>query len=336
MVFPNLSNIIAEEVQGNYEFEHRDVNGYNTLYLKKDGVVIMYDMVNRPIKDIYESNLNNAIGDVLICGLGCGFSIFPIKDLPEVNSITVIENDATIISLMAPYLDGVTIIEADANSYVPDMMYDFIFLDIWGNSNNLIEKYSHTLRYQLFLKVDGIINYLDLEKYYTIKPSLPVYWQPPSISLGDLELNGVTMYLSDGAGYHCTFDANSSDEIVLNIHLDKNGTLYDGSELEICMNNQLFNSDPTGKNVIIVIDYAFVMPEGVDNANTKLSGSVEKEFDVNGRTANRLYCDHISGIEGEAGATQLQLTIKRKSSGAGSDTYPDDWDLYTLEIKKHY
>ncbi len=170
MIFPNLANIIAEEVQGNCEFVHMDVSGYNTLYLKKDGDVVMYDMANRPLKDIYEQNLNNLTGDVLICGLGVGFSVFPIKDLAEVDSVTVIENDATIISMMAPYLSGVTIINADANTYTPTKKYDSIFLDIWED-NNIIEKYSHTLRYQTFLKDGGYINYLDFEKYYTIKPS---------------------------------------------------------------------------------------------------------------------------------------------------------------------
>lgn len=170
LVFPNLASTISEETQGIYSFVHRDVGGYNTLYLEKSGVVIMYDMAQRPLKDVYESNLENLVGDVLICGLGVGFSVFPIKDLPAVDSVTVIENDATIISMMTPYLSGVTIINADANTYVPTQKYDAIFLDIWDD-NNVIEKYSHTLRYQTFLKGGGFINYLDFDKYYTIQPS---------------------------------------------------------------------------------------------------------------------------------------------------------------------
>ena len=169
MVFPNLSEIIAEEINGDYSFEHVLVDGYNTLYLKKSSEVLMYDMVNRPVKSIYEANLNNLVGDILICGLGIGFSIFPIKDLPAVKSITVIEKDATIIEMMQPYLPDVTFINADALTYIPLNTYNAIFLDIW-NINDRLEKYSETIRYKQYLKPEGYINFLDFEKYYDISP----------------------------------------------------------------------------------------------------------------------------------------------------------------------
>lgn len=169
MEFTNLADIIAEEVQGEYSFVHEDRGGYNALCLKKSGKVIMYDMANRPIKDIYESNLNHLQGDVLICGAGCGFAIFPIKDLPAVKSITVIENDATIIAMLQPYLPGVIFIDADATSYKPTQKYDSIFLDIWDH-NNPLKKYSDTIRYKEFLSVGGYINYLDFESHHHIVP----------------------------------------------------------------------------------------------------------------------------------------------------------------------
>jgi len=168
MTFPNLANIISEEAQGDYSFEHIDKDGYNTLYFTKLNKVIMYDMVNRPIKNIFEQHMNNLTGDVLICGLGCGFSIFPIKDLPTVKSITVIENDATIIAMMQPYLEGVTIIEADATMYKPLQTYDSILLDIWEHENNDI-KYNETIRYYKYLNTGGYLNYVDFRCYCVIK-----------------------------------------------------------------------------------------------------------------------------------------------------------------------
>ena len=169
MTFPNLSDIIAAETQGEYTFEHIDIDGYNTLYLKHNEKVVMYDMANRPIKDIYEANMNLFSGDVLIAGAGIGFCVFPIKDLPGIKSITVLEEDATVIAMLQPYLPNVTFIQADATSYVPSKKFDSIFLDIWGTASNL-EKYSDTIRYKDFLSIGGYLNYLDFEAFYRIVP----------------------------------------------------------------------------------------------------------------------------------------------------------------------
>ncbi len=164
MVFSNLTETIAEETQGDYSFSHVDVAGYNTLYLKKLSNVIMYDMVNRPLKNIIEQHLSNLKGDVLICGLGCGFSVFPLLGSEDINSITVIENDATIIAMMEPYLPTVTIIEADATTYIPAQSFDSIYMDIWQH-NDIELKRNETIRYLKYLKIDGYLNYLNFNGF---------------------------------------------------------------------------------------------------------------------------------------------------------------------------
>lgn len=170
MTFPNIANIISEETQGNYSFEHIDKEGYNTLYLKDGANVIMYDMVDRPLKTIIEQHLEKLKGDVLICGLGCGFSIFPIIDSEDVDSITVIEKDATVIAMMQPYLPGVTIIEADATTYKPTQNYDSIYLDIWQH-NNIELKQNETIRYFEYLKTDGYLNFLNFDEFSVLNSS---------------------------------------------------------------------------------------------------------------------------------------------------------------------
>jgi len=160
MVFSNLSETISEQTLNDFSFEHIEVNGYTRLYLKKNDEVVMYDMCTRPIKEVYEKNMLEFSGDVLICGAGVGFCIFPIKDDVGINSITVIEKEQDIIDLLSPYLPGVTFICDDAKTYIPTQNYDAIFLDIWSESKTY-EKRVLLERYKEFLKGHRYINFLE-------------------------------------------------------------------------------------------------------------------------------------------------------------------------------
>ena len=160
MVFPILADIIAEETNGTYTFEHEDRYGYNSLILKKDGRIVMYDLCPRPIKETFRMNMENFHGDVLICGAGIGFCIFPIKDETRITSITVIEQSQEIIDMLSPYLPEVKFIKADALSYIPERLYNTIFLDIWESCTPSIQGVEER-RYREYLTPDGFINYLD-------------------------------------------------------------------------------------------------------------------------------------------------------------------------------
>lgn len=156
---PILSEIIPEETQGEYQFKHVQVGDYNRLYLYKGNEVIMYDCAKRPITEDYDFFLDNCWGDVLILGLGCGFAIFPLLDNPLVTSITVIENDPTVISMMSPYLPTVTITESDATIYKPVVKYDSILLDIWCE-HDIPRKFEQLRRYTTYLNDGGYIQYV--------------------------------------------------------------------------------------------------------------------------------------------------------------------------------
>ena len=78
----------------------------------------------------------HAKGDVLIAGLGIGMVLLGIQSKPEVTSITVVEKEQEIISLVTSHLplnDKVTIVHSDIFSYVPDRKFDTIYFDIWDN-----------------------------------------------------------------------------------------------------------------------------------------------------------------------------------------------------------
>ena len=243
MIFPNLASIIAEETQGNYKFKHLNIDGYNTLYMLYDDKVIMYDMVNRPIKSIYESNMNNFSGDILICGAGCGFSVFPIKDLTSVKSITIIENDPTVIAMLQPYLPNVTFIEADMKNYVPTTTYDTIFTDIWNDGDNL-EKYSETIRYQEFLNPGGYINYLDFDKFFNIVP----------VTITDIDYTI--------QGYHKKKTTNSfGDRSLVEYYSDYNEGFY--SNLKVRETRVYIRNTVTGITETISVDIEWIGVDGV-------------------------------------------------------------------------
>jgi spermidine synthase len=80
-----------------------------------------------------EKYIQLAHGDVLILGFGLGFNIVPISKKPEVTSVTVLEIEPEVISLVASQIalnEKVKIIIGDALTYKPDRFYDCIFWDI--------------------------------------------------------------------------------------------------------------------------------------------------------------------------------------------------------------
>jgi len=79
--------------------------------------------------------LEEAYGDILLTGLGLGVGVVFAYHNPKVSSITVIENNSTIIEKIAPMIcknmTRITpnVIEQDANMWVPDRHFDFAYID---------------------------------------------------------------------------------------------------------------------------------------------------------------------------------------------------------------
>lgn len=108
------------------------VENRHTLILRHEDLGIVMSDSTLEMEQMSEF-VKIAHGDVLIAGLGLGLVIDKIKH--KVDSITIIENSQDVIDLMpVPY----KIIKADINTYVPDRIYDCIWIDVWEN-------YWHTL-----------------------------------------------------------------------------------------------------------------------------------------------------------------------------------------------
>lgn len=163
-----------------------------------------------------------------------------------------------------------------------------------------------------------------------INSSKALKWHPPAFSLGSVVTSGTSAFNAIGAGHLITFDPNQDDEILLNIELDHNGMLYDGSNILISLIWQLFSAPSVGQNVKWELDYAF-LEDGEDNY-TIVDGTVVMDIVVGSRIQRQQYTDTFAAISGPSGSTHLQITLRRNGAGVGSGTYTGDTDLYTFKM----
>jgi spermidine synthase len=143
----------------------------NSLYLSKfvigkEYVILLDKTLNKTMMSNHEFEiitnqkfLDNAKGDVLIFGLGIGLVIFPLLNMSEINSITIVEIDGSLIEHVNPIIkkndihSKVSIYEGDAFSFETNKLFDTIYFDIWHSINEkafremkiLIEKFKYNL-----------------------------------------------------------------------------------------------------------------------------------------------------------------------------------------------
>lgn len=87
-----------------------------------------------------------ARGDVLVGGLG--LALFPalLETTGNVNSVTVVEIDDTVIDMMEPYIEllGVTVVNDDLELYAATRTaqetFDYVYVDIW---QTILESYEN-------------------------------------------------------------------------------------------------------------------------------------------------------------------------------------------------
>ena len=155
------------------------------------------------------------------------------------------------------------------------------------------------------------------------------YWKPPSITLGDGIKNGASIGSNSGAGVYVSFSPSSNNEYLFNIGLSSNGLDYDGSDIIVELNWMKFGT--SGGTIIWEVDYAFV--ELGQDAYSVSDGTLSETINVTPIANQKLQSLSFSTISGTAGAKMLQLTLRRKSSGAGSDTYSGDGEMYSFNLK---
>ena len=103
--------------------------------------------------------LETISGKVVTFGLGLGYFAYMASIKPDVQSVTVVEKDATVISLFEKYIlpqfsqkDKIQIVQSDAFEYMETSLaeqgFDYAFVDIWHDSADGLDLYMRTKPYE--------------------------------------------------------------------------------------------------------------------------------------------------------------------------------------------
>ena len=113
---------------------------YTHLYVH--GALMMSDTTHERVTNM--SFVQAAQGDVLVGGLGIGFSLLPVLLAPEVRTVTVVEKYQDVLDLVAPHLRGAAgdageklrIECVDLMEFKParNARWDVVYFDIWPNA----------------------------------------------------------------------------------------------------------------------------------------------------------------------------------------------------------
>lgn len=95
------------------------------------------------------SFVDNAYGNVLVCGCGIGYTAYMLSLKENVESITILENNKNTIELfkrqVLPFINKkVNIIMCDANEYIEKedlSIYDYINIDLWYDTPDMAYPY---------------------------------------------------------------------------------------------------------------------------------------------------------------------------------------------------
>lgn len=100
-----------------------------------------------------------AHGRVLTFGLGLGYFAYMVSRKTEVTSVTIVDNNSSIIRLFNRYIlnqfenkDKIAVIHGDAFKYAESCLsearYDYVFCDLWHDVGDGMEMYHKTRKYE--------------------------------------------------------------------------------------------------------------------------------------------------------------------------------------------
>lgn len=147
-LYKDMSAILEDAQYGDFKIEHFTIPQGNVraiLYgmtpgeyvrLVKNGTLFMSDTDMERRTNAHFVTWAN--GDVLIGGLGLGMIVLAIQDKPDVKSITIIEKEPDVISMIEAqprmqFNEKVKIICGDVFTWKPakGQKFDCIYMDIW-------------------------------------------------------------------------------------------------------------------------------------------------------------------------------------------------------------
>lgn len=138
--------------------------------------------------------ISNAKGNIVVFGLGIGYFAYMCALKPEVEHVTIIENNQNIIDLFKNKIlplfnneEKITIIKSDAFRYlktIKNNCFTYAFVDLWHNPNDGINAFL-TFKSQEF-------RFQGLQFDYWLEDGLLALLRRCLITLIDEELNGST------------------------------------------------------------------------------------------------------------------------------------------------
>lgn len=211
---PYLKNInITEDKIGNMVYSNKRRIRKNTLalysederdfdnYLLKKEYFVPEKVVDVPIlheKDktvawmsiephetrTLDNFINNACGNVLVCGCGLGYTAYMLALKNNVTGITILEKNEDIINLFMnqvfpniPNNERINIVKCDANEYLNNSdlsVYDYINVDLWYDTFDMVYPYLKSLMLE--------VKYPDTHFTYWIEQSLLIEIQRELLS----------------------------------------------------------------------------------------------------------------------------------------------------------
>jgi hypothetical protein len=199
--------------------EHYEAGKEHVFLISKTEGTMMSDYPDEKITN--QKFIDNAYGDILIFGLGIGLVIFPLLDEENVSSITIVEKDSELPSLVEPIIQRfdsfskVKIINGDAFTHFDklDRKYDTIYFDIWSKITNESFEEMDSLHelYKPFLKNET--SYIDSWRYdvkNTYKSQLD---KKNFLKLVNIELDWLKFYSTPESIYNLSEDSDLYSEL---------------------------------------------------------------------------------------------------------------------------
>jgi hypothetical protein len=152
-------------------------------------------------------------------------------------------------------------------------------------------------------------------------------WTPPALN----NFSGITPVKNTGCGAVWPFTGAANDEMSASIDLYHNGLDYDGADLTLELRGAISAAPVASDDVKIEINYAFT--KDGDNIDT-LKTLITDVTVVDGKTANLQFTITDITLTGVTGADGLQISVLRRSSGAGEDAYDGDYNVKSLRLVK--
>lgn len=158
-------------------------------------------------------------------------------------------------------------------------------------------------------------------------------WTPPAVNIGAGRRQGASQVNSAGAGWALRFSRGGNQWLHLQVALNVGGLTYDGADITPVVHWGFRDAPGPGDNVIWSVKYVLIRV-AADDPDAALDGSPEDTIDVSARAADRLHLDTLTSLTGKVGAVLLNLSIGRRSLGAGSDTFDEHVYLHGLTLTR--